>query len=299
MQVSTARFYDRAAQTMGRLQARADEMQERISTGKRLSAPSDDAVAFRKLRGLARANADGEAYGANLKVAGAVLAQADSVLTGVADRLQQASELAVRAANGTMNAVDRRVVGIEMEAILQSLVQLANATDPRGEPLFGGADGGAGAVERPDGSYALASTAPSGVPVGEGETMRTSEPASRVFGFTGAGGPTDALAAVQALVAALAGNDVSAISAGVEELKLAGDQAAAMQASLGARGARIDLAQAQLERAATDREAARSALEDADIVATATELQKTLTVLQATQASFGKLSGMSLFDYLR
>lgn len=298
MQVSTSGFYDRAAQTMGRLQAKANELQAR-GDGKRLHAPSDDAVAYRKLQGLAQAKADDKIDGANLKVAGSVLAQADSVLSSVTDQLQHASELALRASNGTMSAQDRRVIGIEVESILQSLVQLANSTDPRGEPLFGGADGGAGAVRQPDGSYALASTRPSAIPIGEGEAMEANEPASRVFGFTGAAGPTDALAVLAALAEALRANDAAGIATGVGDLKLAGDQVGAAQASLGARAARIDLAEAQLERAATDREAARSGLEDADIVATATELQKTLTILAVTQASFGKMSSMSLFDYLR
>lgn len=299
MQLSSSRFYDRAAQTMGRLQAHADALQERIATGKKLGTPSDDAVAYRKLQGLAQAKADDKIDGANLKVAGSVLAQADSVLSSVTDQLQHASELALRASNGTMSAQDRRVIGIEVESILQSLVQLANAQDPRGEPLFGGADGGAGAVKQPDGSYVLASTRPSAIPIGDGEAMEANEPAARVFGFTGAGGPTDALTVMAALAEALQLNDAAGIATGVGDLKLAGDQVSAAQASLGARGARIDLAEAQLDRAATDREAARSGLEDADIVATATELQKTLTILAATQASFGKMSSMSLFDYLR
>ena len=46
-------------------------------------------------------------------------------------------------------------------------------------------------------------------------------------------------------------------------------------------------------------EAARSAIEDVDVSQAITDLQKTMTVLQATQASFSKLSGLSLFNYLR
>ena len=51
--------------------------------------------------------------------------------------------------------------------------------------------------------------------------------------------------------------------------------------------------------AATTRETERSGLEDTDVTAAITELQKTMTVLQATQASFSKLSSLSLFDYLK
>jgi flagellar hook-associated protein 3 FlgL len=41
------------------------------------------------------------------------------------------------------------------------------------------------------------------------------------------------------------------------------------------------------------------ALEDTDVTTAVTQLQKTLTILQATQASFTKLTSLSLFDYLR
>ena len=50
---------------------------------------------------------------------------------------------------------------------------------------------------------------------------------------------------------------------------------------------------------ATDREITRSSIEDTDVTQAITELQKTMTILSAAQASFTKLSNLSLFDYLR
>ena len=72
-----------------------------------------------------------------------------------------------------------------------------------------------------------------------------------------------------------------------------------VQTSLGARAARVELEQAALKQAGIDREGLRSGLEDTDVTQAITELQKTMTVLSATQASFTKLQGLSLFDYLR
>ena len=43
----------------------------------------------------------------------------------------------------------------------------------------------------------------------------------------------------------------------------------------------------------------RSKLEDTDVTSAVIELQQLMTALSATQASFTKLSGLSLFDYLR
>lgn len=303
MQVPTNRFYDVGARNMGRLTSRADALQVQIATGKRLQAPSDDALAYRRLQGLARAEADDAVYASNLKLAGSVLAQADTILGEVGDQLQRASELAIRAANGTMNEGDRKVFAIELADIAEALAQLVNTTDGRGLPLFGGADGGMAAVRQPDGSYALATTTPSAMPVGEGQTIQANEPAERMFGFTGQSGPTDVIAAVAGLVAAIEANDPATLKASLEEgvadITSAIDQTSAAQASLGARGARIDMLAAQMQATAVTREETRSGLEDADITQTVTELQKTMTILQATQASFAKLSSLSLFDYLR
>lgn len=301
MQVSTSRFYERAAQSMGRLSNRADALNTQIATEKRLQRPSDDAVAYRRLQGLRQVETDDGTYGTNLKLAGSVLAQADSVLGEVGDQLQHASELALRAANGTLNAGDRKVIGLELASIAEALVGLVNKTDPRGLPLFGDAAGGAAAVRRPDGGYTLAETSPSSIPVAEGQALQAGEPAARAFGFAGKDGPTDVIAVVAGLAAALQGgtDPSAALATGVKDLKLASDQTTAVQASLGARAARVDMLTAQAIATAANREEVRSGLEDADITATITELQKTMTILSATQASFSKLSSLSLFDYLR
>jgi flagellar hook-associated protein 3 FlgL len=72
-----------------------------------------------------------------------------------------------------------------------------------------------------------------------------------------------------------------------------------VRTSLGARAQRVEVEQAMLQQTGIDREAVRSGLEDTDITAAITELQKTMTILSATQASFTKLQGLSLFEYLR
>ena len=95
------------------------------------------------------------------------------------------------------------------------------------------------------------------------------------------------------------GSSDAAVATAQDQLAAASTQVSAVQASLGARAARVELDQASLKQADTDRETTRSELEDTDITTAVTELQKTMTVLQATQASFTKLSSMSLFDYLK
>lgn len=297
MQVSTSLFYDRTASAMSRLSGQADRLQTQISTGKRLAAPSDDSVAYTRLQGIARDTAGATAASGNLDLAAAVLAQADTTLSAMTAQLQRASELAIQARSGTQDATSRAAIADEIDAIRAQLVQLGNTTDARGQPLFGGADGGAAVTANADGSYSFAATDPSAIPIGDGETVQPSETAARIF--TAGGG--NVLASLDALSAGLrfpTGGDAAAATA-VTALTSAGAQVSTVQASLGARASRVELAQGALKQAGADREAMRSGLEDTDVTTTITELQKTMTVLQATQASFTKLQGMSLFDYLK
>jgi len=295
---STSLFYDRAKSAMGGLAAKADRLQTDIATTKRLQAPSDDSVAYQRLQRIARDTADAGAWDANLDLAGSLLAQADTTLGTMTTQVQRASELMLRVNNGTMSAADRKTTGAELTQIVASLVELANTADTRGRPLFGGTDGKP-AVAMDAGTTTYSQGAPAAIPVGDGQQVQPTELASRLFDL---GNGKDTLAVLQTLAAALmAGTalDADAGKAAIADLAAADDQLTGVRASLGARATRVDILQTQSTRIAADRETERSGLEDTDYTAAIADLQKTMTVLSATQASFSKLSQLSLFDYLR
>jgi flagellar hook-associated protein 3 FlgL len=297
MRLSTSVFYDRAANSIASSSAKTDALNTQIASGKKLQAPSDDSVAYQRLAGLTRTTADSAAYDANLSMAGTLLQQADTALSSITTQLQKASELAIQANNGTLNADQRAVIGQQLSSIADTIAGLANIKDLRGQPLFGGADGGAAVTKNTDGSYSYAKTAASPIPIGDGQTLQTNETASRVLTF----GDKDALGVIAGLAAALqSGEELGTTgSTAIDDLTAAGTQVTTIQASLGARAARVDMQQAAQKEIATDREATRTSLEDTDIVAATVELQKQMTILNATSASFTKLSSLSLFNYLK
>ena len=291
--LSTSLFYGRATGTMQSLQSKIDTLYNQASTGKKLIAPSDDSVGYQRLQGIVRANADGVQDLATVKLAQAVLQQAGTAIGQISDQLQRASELVIQGRTGTNSATGRTAIATELEGLLTSIVALANGKDVRGAPLFGGKDDGA-AVTQDVAALRFAPGKASPLPIGDGQHVEVSVNAE-TFLKTDAG---DLASALNAIITALRGDgEVPADAA--DTLKAIGDQTTATQASLGARAARVDIQAAQIANAADDREIARTGIEDADITATITELQKTMTILQATQASFSKLSSLSLFDYLR
>jgi len=297
MQIATSLFYDRSTKAMNALSQHADTLQTQIATSKKFAAPSSDSAAYQRLAGLARDTANDAAYAANLTTAASVLKQSDTTLTAITGQLQRASELTVQARNGTLNADARKAIGAEMVSILDTVASLANVKDLRGQPIFGGADGGAAAVKQPDGSYALAATSVSPIPVGDGASVQANESATRVL----RAGGKDTLAVLSAIAAALQSDsyDPASLDTALDDLSAASEQVTTIQASLGARASRVDLEAARLKDVAVDREDTRQSIEGTDITASLTELAKTMTILSATQASFSKLSALSLFDYLR
>ena len=302
MQISTSQLYDRSSTLMQQLAAKADKLQTQISTDKRINTASDDPVAFQKLALIKRASANDSAFGANIKVAQSLLAQSDSTLGSIESQLQKAAELAVQANSDALSPENRRVIGDQLTAIVQDLVGLANAKDVRGQPLFGGASGDTAVSQAQNGSVTFKDVGePSPIPVGEGVDVHATDSAKRLFGnIPTANGASDVSAIISKFAAALTSNTgaTDAASEAGADLRTALTQIGAARGSVGARAARLDLETARLTEVATIREGDRSSLEDTDTAAAILELQKTMTVLSATQASFSKLSSLSLFNYM-
>ena len=296
--LSTSLFYDRTSSAMTALTAQSDKLNTQISTGKKLSAASDDVVAYQKLRTIATDTADTSAAQANITTAQGVLTSADTALTSMTSQLQRASELTVQARNGTLNDSDRAAIATELSSIADELTSLANGKDQRGQPLFSGSGSGDAVTTNADGTHTLASGTTPTIPIGGGQSVQPSESATSVLGLPGGRNAIDVIAALATTLKA-GGDTAGALDGAMTDLSTASTSVTDVQASLGARGARLDVETSRLTTVATDREAARSSLEDTDPTQAILQLQKTMTVLQATQASFTKLSSLSLFDYLK
>lgn len=292
--LSTSLFYSRGTSAMQNLSAQTDKLYEQVSTGKKLLVPSDDAVGYQRLQLITRANADGVQDASNVKLAQSVLQQAGTAMTQITDALQRAQELVIQGKTGTNSASAQAAIATELEGILQSVVGLANGKDARGVPLFGGQDDAAAVTLGAGGALSFAQGKAGSMPIGDGQSVEANVNAGTFL----ASDKGDLGSALTEIIAALrAGEEIPAGAS--DALNAVADQTTAMQASLGARAARVDIQAAQIKDAADDREITRSGIEDVDPTEAITALQKTMTILQATQASFSKLSSLSLFDYLR
>lgn len=300
MQISTSLFYSNASSRLTKMSDKAQELQTQIATGKKLIKPSDDPAGAQQLAELDRRDADAAVYGTNLTLASSLLDQADGVLKQITAQLTRATELATQAATGTQTDAARKSIATEITSVVQSLVTLANSRNVRGQPLFGTVDGTKAVTDNGNGTFTFPAnnTLVSEVPIADGQTIQATESAKTIFDL---GNGDNTLAMLSRMAATLnGGGDVSSsMGTALDSLSQAVDQVANVQASVGSRSARVDLQQQLLTTANTDRADLRGKLEQVDVTDAIVQLQQMMTALSASQASFTKLSQLSLFDYLK
>lgn len=142
MRIATAYRYESAVDSLQRRQRELTEAQNAMTTGKRISVPSDDPV------GAARAE---RAYIVQQRITSeqrAVQASrnamtlADTALGQAGDVMQQARETLVAAGNGAYTAGERAAQAQHLRQVRDQLLGLANQGNGAGGYLFGGQDGG-------------------------------------------------------------------------------------------------------------------------------------------------------------
>ncbi len=299
--LSTGAFYRRANQQMGDLRSQANDLQNQVSTGARLSRSSDDPVAAARLRTLSRDERLASVDQRNSDMAQRDLKLTDGALDSVATIIIRAKELATQAANDTLNPEQRASVGAEIESLRNNLLQLANGRDATGHALFGGQTAGL-AYEDIAGVVTYIGTAGTNpIDLGDGQSVTPALTGPEVFEFEENGATTDLFVTLAALSTALQTDTDSggASRTALGSLDLALDKVTSSQTITGTRMAWVELMDDR--RTATGEQVAdeQVAVGGADLATVLTKLQGISTVLEASQASFVRVSGLSLFNQLR
>lgn len=113
------------------------EMQEQISSGKRISKPSDDVVSAISVVSTNNALGKLENYLKNIENAQNELNVTDNILTTAIDSLQKAKELTVQALNASSGPQELEALNAEFQQIKEQIKNLAN-TKFGTKYIFGG-----------------------------------------------------------------------------------------------------------------------------------------------------------------
>jgi len=138
MRISTSHIYLKGVQSFGDQQVKLAKLQEQISTGLRITRPSDDPAASARVLELEQAVSQMEQYNVNINLAEARLKLEESTLNAVENVYFRVKELTVQANNSALSTTDLKAIGTEINQKYQELLSLANTVDNNGSYLFAG-----------------------------------------------------------------------------------------------------------------------------------------------------------------
>ncbi|RDC59147.1 hypothetical protein HME9302_00332 [Alteripontixanthobacter maritimus] len=296
---SSSAFFRRSLTDMTSLRGQAEQLQQSIGTGTRIARSSDDPVAAAQLRGLGRADRLASIDSANTARAADELSRGGDALSDIAGELIRIRELTLLASSEATGAQQRSVIADEIDQLQQSLLAAVNTRGLSGGALFGGETDGPAYRENGRGVIFYDGTAQAGeFDLGDDIAIPRGITGPTFTNFDDNGTQTNVFAFLTDLSAALrsSADPAAAATGALAGLDEALGQVNRSQTVLGARAAWIEIIQTRQDQLSESRSRASADVGGTDLTSAIAELQQTLTVLEASQASFVRMQNLSLFD---
>lgn len=271
--------------------------QREVASGRRLHVPSDDPSATAQVIGEYAEQRAIDSYARASDSASSRLMVADSVLSDVILRIQDAQVKTSAASNSFLTQPQRDALALELEGIRDALLTAVNQ-QYRGTYMFSGtmvtttpfAKDAAGQVSAYQGN-------------GEGQALDVDRSRSVAVTFDGGELVGDLFVSLDQLVTAVRTGNTNgpgfSTTDGMGKLQQAFDRATAMQSRVGAALNDVDEQQARLAEVRRASVARRSSLEDANMAEAISKMQQARTAHEAAIAAVGAASRPSLLDYLK
>ncbi|NOQ50681.1 MAG: flagellar hook-associated protein 3 [Desulfuromonadaceae bacterium] len=297
-------FLDRTSDRLQTLQLAA-------ATGKRLNRPSDDPTAISPVLSARTQIQTSDRYIETIETGLDRTDGMDGYLDGIENTLVRLKEISIATVNGSLNTQDMQTYADEVAQLRESLLDDANAQID-GKYIFSGFS----EKTRP---FELNPNYPATEPnpvnyngdygvlefeIAPNELIEVNLTGNTLMlgdadndGVTDAGA-MDIFALVTNLEDELRANNQAGVEALIDPLETAANQVRSQRSFKGNVGRRLEVARDHMEQIKIDMEAFRSRFEDADILETITELQKQQQSFEAALNVTGKVSALSILDYI-
>lgn len=300
MQIGTKQFYQSQLSGMSDLQTKIGRIQEEVSSGKKILAPSDDPGAYMVVERLNQSISSMDQYNRNIGMARSRLSQEDSVLSSVSTIVIRLNELGIQGANGTNDQIARNAIAQEMEQLSQQLVALGNSVDANGDFLFAGFKGNKPPfVNNVEGVTYQGDTGRKEVELAKGVSTPTSSNGLELF-MNVSRKDNQSVSIFDIIEDATESLKTGTISGTtLKNLRNAVDHFSTYQAICGSRLQKVETSDTTRLAQLTNAKATLSVIQDSDLTALASELQQKSLTLQAAQSVFAKISQLSLFNFIK
>jgi flagellar hook-associated protein 3 FlgL len=291
---------------LSRLQNSINQATAQVTSGKRVTQPSDDPADLPEILQLEANIAQNTQVQSNLSSATSELQTADSTLQSVVSVLQQAETLAVEGANSTETADDRTTLAVQVASLQTQLITLSQ-TQANGHYIFSGDQDTQPSYQAdPSGingvDQLLAMTNTRTITDASGTTISVALTAQEIFdpqNPDGSSATGNAFAAINDLLIALQNNDEPGIANATTELQAAGTYVNQKLAFYGDAENRVSDATSLAEKFQTQMTTDLSDVQDTDIPSAAVTLNQEQVQLQAaTSAEANVLQMKNIFDYI-
>ncbi len=288
------------------LQNRIIKTQAQLTSGVRISKPSDDPAAVGDVLQLQSDIGRVTQVATNLNAVKSEVDSASGVVQDSVSLLDQARSLAAQGASGTLPGSGRVALAAQVEQILSALVDASRATSA-GQYLFSGDSSSQPAYDvnlaNANGVDRLV-TAPATrlIQDSNGVVFAVSKTAQDLFDHRN---PDDSLAAdnvfaaVNSLRVALANNDQAGVAAAAVSIQKAQDYLSLQGTFYGAVQNRVANALDVAQKFQLQWKSALSNIRDTDVAAAATDLTQEQLSQQAAMQAQASMPRSSLFDYLK
>ncbi|MDB4878221.1 MAG: flagellin domain protein [Gemmatimonadetes bacterium] len=275
--------------------------QQQVTSGKRLSAPSDDPMATMSIMQSGSSLRALEQYRTSVQSASSRLGIEDSALQQLSDLMSRAKVLGVQASGDTATASTRTLANTEVQQIFQDIVAIGNTKYGK-EYLFGGQQSATEPFAATGSGATLdyTSTNPSGqraVGIGDGQTLAPNHDGTQILVNTGV------LDAVKSLSAALDPTSSTygqaGISAALTKIDAASNAVQSVVGDTGATANSLTVAGQNIDALKLNLTTFKSNLEEVDVETAMTELTTRQVAYQAAMLATSKVMGLTLTDYLR
>jgi flagellar hook-associated protein 3 FlgL len=140
MRVTFTQINDMVQRNISNNYGKLANMQEQLSTGRRLNRPSDDPIDMKNNIGYKAEMAQNDQYKRNIQDGQAWLSMTEVAMTDMNDIMQKLRELAIQGSNDTLVGTERQYIGQEVNQLVNQLVSLSNSKY-KGDFIFGGTNG--------------------------------------------------------------------------------------------------------------------------------------------------------------
>ena len=293
MRISTAQYYKTNTEQLQSRQNQVAEIQAKLGSGKQILHPSENPSKADLISRLESAKERQGVYGKNLDAIQTRLTAEETVLTSMTQIMQRVTELTVQGATDTVAAEDRVVIAAEIKALRDELLNLANTQDINGNYIFSGT-----AVQAP--AFVESS---SGVVSYNGDYGRLEINVSDVRSVSiNTIGPelfsSSDFVTIDDLVTKLTGDDGPGIRAALTTIEDINNKLTTTYGSMAGRVVAIESQREILEDTELRLTELLQREDDLDYATAVTELTRESVALQALQASFAKLSNLTLFNFI-